>query len=63
MEFTFFLTYSDDSECNFEVKVEGEEHEYMALLMMIARGTLMASMANRITVYNDQGWDVLSYVK
>ena len=63
MKATFILIYSDESEVNFEVKVEGKEHEYMATLMMIARGTLMASMAERINVYDDQGFDILAYVK
>lgn len=57
------LVYNDDSTSGFYVEVEGEEHEYMALLYMITRGTLMASSAKEATCYNDEGFDVCSYVK
>lgn len=57
------LVYNDDSTNEFYVEVEGEEHEYMALLSMITRGTLMASSAKSATCYNDEGFDVCSYVK
>lgn len=65
MEKTFFveLIYNDESEMHFEVSIEGREHDYMAVLSMITRGTLMASMAVRATAYNDQGFDVCSYQK
>ena len=65
MKKTFFveLIYKDESELHFDVSLEGRENEYMAALMMITRGTLMASMAVRATAYNDQGFDVCSYVK
>lgn len=62
-EFYVELVYNDDSTNEFYVKVEGEEHEYMALLMMITRGSLMASSAKSATCYNDEGFDVCSYVK
>ena len=63
MTFTIFLTWNDDSETNFEVKLEGKEHEIMATLMWITRGSLMASSANRVVAYNEEGFDVLSYIK
>lgn len=62
-EFYVELVYNDDSTNEFYVKVEGEEHEYMALLMMITRGTLMASSAKKATCYNDEGFYVFSYVR
>lgn len=62
-EFTIELVYGDDSSTFFKVSVEGEEHECKALLLMITRGTLMASMAKRAVCYNDEGFDVCSYVK
>lgn len=62
-EFFVELVYNDDSTNEFYVKVEGEEHEYMALLSMITRGTLMASSAKEATCYNDEGFDVCSYMK
>ena len=63
MTFTIFLTWNDDSEINFEVKLEGQEHEIMATLMWITRGSLMASSAKRAVAYNEEGFDVLSYIK
>lgn len=62
-EFYVELVYNDDSINHFYVKVEGAEHEYMALISMITRGTLMASSAKSATCYNDEGFDVCSYVK
>lgn len=55
------LVYNDESERHFDVLLEGQEHEYMATLMMITRGTLMASSAVRATAYDDQGFDVCAY--
>ena len=62
---TFFveITYNDDSTMNFDVTIEGKEHEIRATLMMVTRGTLMASGGHRATAYNDQGFDVCSYVR
>ena len=62
-EFTIELVYGDDSSTYFKVCVEGEDYECKALLLMITRGTLMASMAKRSVCYNDEGFDVCSYVK
>lgn len=62
-QFTIFLVYSDESETNFDVSVEGSEHEITALLCMITRGTLMASMAVKAICYNSEGFDVCSYIK
>lgn len=65
MKQTFFieLVYNDGSEVNFDVSIDGEDHDVYATLMMITRGTLMASMAKSIVCYNDQGFDVCSYYK
>lgn len=57
------LVYNDGSERHFDVILEGKEHEIMADLMMVTRGTLMVSGANRSTAYNDQGFDVVAYQK
>ena len=62
-KFTIFLEYSDDSESCFEVSVEGSWHDIYALLCMITRGTLMASMAKKATCYNYEGFEVCSYIK
>lgn len=57
------LVYNDDSETHFDVILEGSDHEIKATLMMITRGTLMASSAARATAYNDQGFDICAYQK
>lgn len=62
-EFYIELVYNDDSTGGFYVKVDGEEYDYKALLSIITRGTLMASIAKRATCYNDDGFEVCSYVK
>lgn len=62
-EFTIELVYSDNSSSFFKVSVDGEEYEYRALLSMITRGTLMASMAKSAVCWNDEGFDVCSYVR
>lgn len=62
-KFTITLEYSDESESCFEVSVDGSWHDISALLCMITRGTLMASMAIKATCYNSDGFDVCSYIK
>ena len=62
-KFWIELVYNDESEVGFYVGVDGEPHEYRALLNMITRGTLMASGARHATCYNDEGFDVISYTK
>ena len=57
------ITYNDESTRNFEVTIEGTECEIRGTLMMVTRGTLMASMGSKATAYNDQGFDVCSYVR
>lgn len=65
MEQKFYieLTYPDGSEFGFNVLVEGSMHVKEATLMMITRGTLMASNALRAVCYNEAGFDVCSYQK
>lgn len=65
MEQSYFveLVYNDESEMNFEVRLDGTDTEIMAHLMMITRGTLMASLAVKATAYNDQGFVVCSYLQ
>lgn len=61
--FTIFVTYKDDSEFHFDVTIDGSDTEVMANLMMITRGTLMASSGVRAICYNFEGFDVCSYIK
>lgn len=55
--------YNDGSDFHFEVKLEGIPSEVKAELMMITRGTLMASSASKAIAYNDQGFDECAYTK
>lgn len=61
--FTLVLEYNDGSDAQAEIVTEGEPHEYMAMLSMICRGTLMASSAKQSIIYNSEGFDVISYTK
>lgn len=63
MNFTIELIWNDESKTMFETTIKGKEHEIMGTLMWITRGSLMASGACRATAYNDQGFDVVSYVQ
>ncbi len=60
---TIFMTYSDDSYIFFEFSCDAPERDALALLMMVTRGTLMASIANSICAYDDQGFEICAYVK
>ena len=63
MEATIFLTYRDDSEVCFTYKCEEDKSHALATLMMVCRGTLMASSAVKVTAYNEDGFDICSYTK
>lgn len=63
MKATIFLTYDDDSEVSFEFKCYETHKHALATLMMVCRGTLMASSACSITAYNEDGFDICSYTK
>ena len=57
------IEYNDGTSFSFDVFVSGQEHEVVAHLMMITRGTLMASSGSRAVCYRSDGFDVCSYVK
>lgn len=57
------LTYNDDSMTGFEVKVDDSPASNQALLQMITRGTLMASMAKYAHCYDSEGFDICAYQK
>lgn len=63
MKFTIELTWKDESETMFNVEIDGKEHEVMAVLMWVTRGSLMASNAQSVTAYDEEGFDVVSYIK
>ena len=57
------ISYPDDSEFHFDVTIEGEYCNVAASLMMITRGTLLASSGCRAYCYNDEGFEVCAYVR
>lgn len=61
--FTLVLEYNDESEAQVEIITEGEPFEYRAMLSMICRGTLMASSARLCTIYDSEGFNVISYTR
>lgn len=63
MKATVFLTYQDDSEVCFTYDCEEPNNKALATLMMVCRGTLMASNANKIAAYDEEGFDLVSYYK
>jgi hypothetical protein len=63
MKASVCLEYDDDSEVWFDFKSYDLDVDAIATLMMVCRGTLMASMACRVTAYNEDGFDICSYVK
>lgn len=63
MKATVFLTYRDDSEICFEYSCDESKENALATLLMVCRGVLMASLANKVTAYNEEGFDICSYFK
>lgn len=61
MKATIFLSYSDDSEVCFTYECDENRTQALGTLLMVCRGTLMASMANKITAYNEEGFELCSY--
>lgn len=63
MKATIFLTYKDDSEVCFTFECDEDKSQALATLMMVCRGTLMASSAVLITAYDEDGFDICSYTR
>lgn len=63
MKATIFLTYNDDSEVCFTFECDEDKTHALATLLMVCRGTLMASIAKRVVAYNEEGFDICSYTK
>ena len=61
MKATIFLTYQDDSEVCFTFECDEEKNHALGTLMMVCRGTLMASSAVLIAAYDEDGFDICSY--
>lgn len=56
--YTVELFYNDEKSAFASVSCESN-----ADLFMIARGWLMSSLAKRVTVWNEEGFEIMSYVK
>lgn len=63
MKATIFLTYWDDSEVCFTFECDEDLTHALATLLMVCRGTLMASSAQKIVAYDEDGFDLCSYQK
>lgn len=63
MKASVCLEYKDGSEVWFDFECSESESRALATLRMVCRGVLMASMANLVVAYNDEGFDICSYVK
>lgn len=59
--FVLELEWNDKSNVFADISLEGADHEVVAVLMFIARGSLMTSSANRSIIWNDEGFEVCSY--
>lgn len=57
------IEYEDGTEFHFNVEVEGKESEKLAIILMITRGTLMASCGVKAAAYNEEGFDICSFIK
>lgn len=63
MKASVCLEYNDGSEVFFDFECSESDRLALATLYMVCRGTLTASSASRIVAYNDEGFDICSYVK
>lgn len=63
MKATIFLSYRDDSEVCFTYECEESRNKALGTLMMVCRGTLMASSAKKIVAYDEEGFDICAYTK
>lgn len=62
-KFTLELEWKDGSNAFADIQVEGKDHEIAGILLWICRGSLMASNAEKSTMWNDQGFEFCSYLK
>lgn len=58
------IEYEDESSFTFDViGHEESSNAYHAEILMITRGTLMASGAYKATAYNEEGFPIAAYYK
>ena len=63
MKASINLEYRDGSEVWFDFDCSDSDSTALAVLMMVCRGVLMVSLANRVIAYDEEGFDICSYVK
>lgn len=61
--YTIELEYNENESSFFDVLIDENRTSALALAMMIARGTLMGSMASKATIWDTEGFPVQSYTK
>lgn len=59
---TIEIEYSDETSFTFDVTIEGTENQAYGEILMITRGTLMASSAQKATAYKNDGFPICSYI-
>lgn len=59
---TITLTYSDGSDTSFGFSC-GEDQWGEVLVRIVSRGTLMASLADKVTAYKEDGSQICCYTK
>lgn len=57
------LEYPDGSSISFDVYPHSDGVHATAEILMLTRGLLMASMGNRVTAYDSEGFEICSYNK
>lgn len=57
------LEYKDGSSISFDVFPHSKGQGAVADIFMLSRGLLMASMGNKVTAYNCEGFEICSYIK
>lgn len=57
------LEYNDGSTISFDVFPHSDGAHAVADVLMLSRGLLMASMGNKVTAYNSEGFEICSYIK
>lgn len=57
------LEYQDGSTISFDVFPHYEGPHATADILMLSRGLLMASMGDKVTAWNSEGFEICSYIK
>lgn len=63
MKAAIFLSYRDGSEVCFTYECVESMNKALGTLMMVCRGTLMASSAKKVVAYDEGGINICAYKK